>query len=84
MVLSLNGIPIVALELKNTLTGQSVEDSREQWLNNRDPKELLFHFDTRILAYFGVDLYEAIMATELRARRRTSCPTTKAPTEPAT
>lgn len=66
MVLSLNGIPIVALELKNQLTGQSVEDSREQWLNNRDPQELLFHFDTRILAYFGVDLYEAIMATELK------------------
>ena len=69
MVLSLNGIPIVALELKNQLTGQSVEDSREQWLNNRDPQELLFHFDTRILAYFGVDLYEAIMATELKGEK---------------
>lgn len=66
MVLSLNGIPVVALELKNQLTGQNVEDSRRQWNNDRDPAELLFHFNTRILAYFGVDLYEAIMATELK------------------
>ena len=66
MVLSLNGIPVVALELKNQLKGQNIEDSREQWKNDRDPAELLFHFNTRILAYFGVDLYEAIMATELK------------------
>ena len=66
MVLSLNGIPVVALELKNQLTGQNVENSRHQWMNNRDPQELIFHSNTRILAYFGVDLYEAIMATELK------------------
>ncbi len=69
MVLSLNGIPIVALELKNQLTGQDIENSREQWKNDRDPAELLFHFNTRILAYFGVDLYEAIMATELKGTK---------------
>ena len=66
MVLSLNGIPVVALELKNQLTGQNVENSHRQWKEDRDPAELLFHFNTRILAYFGVDLYEAIMATELK------------------
>ena len=66
MVLSLNGIPVVAMELKNQLTGQNVENSRYQWMNNRDPEELIFHSNTRILAYFGVDLYEAIMATELK------------------
>lgn len=65
MVLVLNGIPIVALELKNQLMGQNVENSREQWKNNRDPKELIFQKNSRILAYFGVDLYEAIMSTEL-------------------
>ena len=66
MVLSLNGIPVVALELKNQLTGQNVENSHRQWKEDRDLAELLFHFNTRILAYFGVDLYEAIMATELK------------------
>ena len=66
MVLSLNGIPIVAMELKNQLRNQSVEDSREPWQNDRDPVEFLFHFNNRILVYFGVDLYEAIMTTELK------------------
>lgn len=66
MVLSVNGIPVVALELKNQLTGQNVENSRHQWMNDRDQREELFQFNHRILAYFGVDLYEAIMATELR------------------
>ncbi|MBO4850191.1 MAG: type I restriction endonuclease subunit R [Prevotella sp.] len=69
MVLSLNGIPVVALELKNQFTGQNVENSRHQWKNDRDPAELLFHPNTRILAYFGVDLYEAIMATELKKEK---------------
>lgn len=66
MVLSLNGIPVVALELKNQFTGQSIQDSIEQWRKNRDPKEELFHFNNRILAYFGVDLYEATVSTELK------------------
>lgn len=69
MVLSLNGIPVVAIELKNQFTGQDVNDSKEQWMTNRNPKEPLFHFDNRILAYFGCDLYEAIMATELKGEK---------------
>lgn len=68
MVLSLNGIPVVAIELKNQFTNQDVNDSKEQWMTNRNPKEPLFHFDNRILAYFGCDLYEAIMATELKGK----------------
>ena len=69
MVLSLNGIPIVAIELKNQFTNQDVNDSIEQWKKNRNPKEPLFHFDNRILAYFGCDLYEAAMATELKGEK---------------
>lgn len=69
MVLSLNGIPVVAIELKNQFTGQDLSDSIEQWKTNRNPKEPLFHFDNRILAYFGCDLYEAAMATELKGEK---------------
>lgn len=69
MVLSLNGIPVVALELKNQITGQNVEDSKRQWCTDRDPKEPLFHFNNRILAYFGVDLYEVALATELKKEK---------------
>lgn len=65
MVLSLNGIPVIAIELKNQFTGQDINDSIEQWKKNREPKEPLFHYDNRILAYFGCDLYEAAVATRL-------------------
>lgn len=68
MVLSLNGIPVVALELKNQLTGQSVENSKHQYRFDRDPKEFIFHFNNRILVYFGVDLYEVVMTTELKGK----------------
>lgn len=69
MVLMLNGIPVVALELKNQLTGQSVEDSKQQWMEDRDPVEFLFHFNNRILAYFGVDLYEVAMTTQIQKEK---------------
>lgn len=66
IVLSLNGIPVVALELKNQMTGQSVENAKRQFMYNRDPKELIFRFNSRILIYFAVDLYEVAMTTELK------------------
>lgn len=65
MVLSLNGIPIVALELKNQITGQSVENAKTQYMYDRNPKELIFQFNKRILVYFAVDLYEVAMTTKL-------------------
>lgn len=65
MVLSLNGIPIVALELKNQLKGQSVENAKTQFMYDRNPKELIFQFNKRILVYFAVDLYEVWMTTKL-------------------
>lgn len=63
MMLALNGIPIVAIELKNQLTGQSIDDAKRQWMYSRDPKEPCFGQNRRILAYFAVDLYEAAVAT---------------------
>ena len=69
MVLSVNGIPVVALELKNQLTNQSVLNAKHQWKFDRDPKELLFNFNTRILLYFCVDLYEAWMTTRLQGEK---------------
>ena len=66
IVLSLNGIPVVALELKNQLTGQSVSNAKRQYMCDRNPKELCFRFNQRFLVYFAVDLYEVAMATELK------------------
>lgn len=65
MLLALNGIPVVAIELKNQLTGQSVDDAKKQWAYNRNPKEPVFGFNKRILAYFACDLYDVYMTTRL-------------------
>ena len=66
VVLSLNGIPVVALELKNQLTGQSVENAKRQFMYDRDEKEFCFKFNNRFLVYFAVDLYEVAMTTHLQ------------------
>ena len=65
MVLTINGIPVVALELKNQYKGQNVENAINQFKYDRDPKEFCFKFNHRILVYFAVDLYEAYMTTRL-------------------
>ena len=66
MMLTVNGIPVIAIELKNQLTGQTVDNAKLQWQYDRDFREPAFRFNHRILAFFGVDLYEAWMATELK------------------
>lgn len=66
MVLSLNGIPIVAIELKNQLTGQSVANAKRQFREDRDQKEFCFRFNNRFLVYFAADLYEVAMTTHLQ------------------
>ena len=66
MMLAINGIPVIAIELKNQLTGQSVDNAKLQWQYDRDPREPAFWFNHRILAFFAVDLNEAWMTTELK------------------
>ena len=68
MVLSVNGIPVVALELKNQLTGQNVENAKLQYMYDRDYRELCFNFNKRILVYFAVDLYDVYMTTKLEGK----------------
>ncbi|MEK5136377.1 type I restriction endonuclease [Priestia sp. FSL W8-0001] len=65
MVLAVNGIPLVALELKNQYTGQNVEHAKVQFETNRDPSELVFQFNKRFLVYFAVDHFEVYMTTKL-------------------
>lgn len=69
MMLAVNGIPVVAIELKNQLTGQNVDNARNQWMFDRDPKEPAFQFNHRILVYFAVDLYEVQMTTKLEGSK---------------
>lgn len=74
IVLSLNGIPVIALELKNQITGQSVENAKKQFMYHRDPKDLIFNSNKRILACFAVDLYEVAMITELKGENTVFLP----------
>ena len=65
MVLAVNGIPVFALELKNQYTGQTVDNAKTQWMYDRDPREICFQFNKRILAYYCVDHTEVWMTTKL-------------------
>lgn len=65
MVIVLNGIPVFAFELKNQYTGQNVDNAKRQWMYDRDPREVCFQFNKRILGYFCVDHTEAWMTTKL-------------------
>lgn len=68
MVLVLNGIPVFAFELKNQYTGQTVDNAKKQWMYDRDPREVCFQFNKRILGYFAVDHTDVWMTTKLAGR----------------
>ncbi len=68
IVLLLNGIPVVALELKNQITGQSSENAQKQFMYDRDPRELIFRFNSRIIVYFAVDHYDVKYTTKLAGK----------------
>ena len=64
MVIFINGLPVVTMELKNQLTGQTIEDSQKQYKKDRDYKEPLFKFK-RGLVHFCVDNDRVSMTTRL-------------------
>ena len=68
MVIAVNGIPVFAFELKNQYTGQNVDNAKRQWMFDRDPREICFQFNKRILVYFCVDQLEVWMATKLAGK----------------
>src|ERR671922_187481 len=65
VTLSLNGIPVATLELKNALSGQTVEEARRQYKEDRDPREPIFEFKRRTLVHFAVDTEAVLMTTRL-------------------
>jgi type I restriction enzyme R subunit len=66
VVLSVNGLPVVTVELKNPLTGQRAHDACKQYMTDRDGRDQLFRFKERALVNFAVDPDEAWMTTELK------------------
>lgn len=64
MVLFVNGLPVLTMELKNQLTGQSYKDSEKQYRTARDPAEPLLRFK-RCAVHFCVDNDNVSMTTQL-------------------
>ena len=61
----INGIPILTIELKNQLTGQTIDDSDHQYKFDRNPKgEPLLKFQ-RCICHFSVDNDVVNMTTRL-------------------
>ena len=64
-VLFVNGIPVVTLELKNQLTGQTYRNAIHQYKSSRPASEVLFGLNRRAVVHFAVDTDEAWMTTKL-------------------
>ena len=69
MMLAVNGIPVVAIELKNQLRGQDIGNGIIQWQTDRDPREECFHFRHRVLVFMAMDLYDCAMTTKLDGKK---------------
>ncbi len=69
IVLSLNGLPISTIELKNQFSGQNVSNAKKQYVYDREPSEPIFQFKKRTLVHFAVDTDECFMTTKLAGKK---------------
>lgn len=65
LVIFLNGIAIIAIELKSEFRGQNVEDAIKQYTEDRDPKSRLFLWKAGCFVCFAMDTSEVMMTTKL-------------------
>ena len=69
MVISLNGLPVSTIELKNQFSGQNVNNAKKQYVFDREPSEPIFQFKKRALVHFAVDADECFMTTKLAGKK---------------
>ena len=67
VMISLNGLPIMTLELKNHYTGQTIENAVKQYQTDRDPKDPLLA-PKRCAVHFAVDDDNIKMCTWLSGK----------------
>jgi len=65
IVLFINGLPVVTLELKNSLTGQSIKDAIYQYKFNRRTAGEPLLSNGRVLVHMAIDTDEVEMTTKL-------------------
>ena len=63
LCLFVNGLPVITMELKNLLTGQSTSDAVEQYMEDRSPRDVLFSFK-RCMVHFAVDDQTVMFCTK--------------------
>lgn len=68
VVLSLNGIPVVTMELKNAMSGQTIDNAIAQYKFDRQATDPIFAFKERALVHFAVDTDSALMTTKLEGK----------------
>lgn len=69
--ISINGLPVMTMELKNHYTHQTVENAMKQYKDDRDPsqdKTALILQRRRLAVHFAVDDDNIRMATELKGK----------------
>lgn len=64
VMVSLNGMPVLTIELKNHYTGQTIENAIKQYQTDRDPNDLLLA-PKRCAVHFAVDDDDISMCTWL-------------------
>ncbi len=65
LVIFVNGFPVVTIELKNTLTGQTHHNAIKQYMTSRQVKGEKFLEFKRCLVHFAVGTEQAFMTTRL-------------------
>ena len=73
LVISVNGLPIITLELKNTFS-QGVEKAIKQYKEDRDPREKIFQ---RCFVHFAMSDEKIFMATKLEGGKTRFLPFNK-------
>lgn len=68
MMISLNGLPVMTMELKNHYTGQTVQNAVKQYQNERDPHDPLLA-PKRCAVHFAVDDDDIKMCTWLCGKK---------------
>jgi type I restriction enzyme R subunit len=76
LAIFLNGIPIITMELKNPLSGQTVHHAIRQYQDDREPKEKLFTL-ARCMVHFAADTEAVFMTAFLNGKKTTFFPFNK-------
>lgn len=76
LTIFVNGLPIITMELKNPLSGQTVQNGIRQYQNDRDCKEKIFCF-ARCMVHFAADTELVYMSSHLKGKATSFLPFNK-------